>query len=82
MLAIGEDLRYRCTEGAPATVRTRIMHRCMDAVGRLTTTDPGVRLRLLRAFHMIASSLFAPPLVWKVLTAHSAAAPPPLEPVG
>jgi 2-polyprenyl-6-methoxyphenol hydroxylase-like FAD-dependent oxidoreductase len=69
MLATGEDLRYRSTEGARADLRTRLMHRYMDAVGRLTTTDPAVRLQLLRAFHMIAppQSLFSPTILTRVL---------------
>jgi len=68
MLAVGEDLRYRSTEGARADVRTRLMHRYMDAVGRLTTRDAAVRLRLLRAFHMIAApeTLFSPAMMWSV----------------
>ena len=70
MLAVGEDLRYRSTEGARADLGTRLMQRYMDAIGRLTTTDPVVRLRLLRAFHMIAppQSLFSPTVLWRVLT--------------
>jgi hypothetical protein len=70
MLAIGEDLRYRGTEGAHADLRTRLMHRYMDTIGRLTTSDPAVRLRLLRAFHMIAppESLFAPVMLWRAVT--------------
>jgi hypothetical protein len=31
----GEDLRYRRTEGARPDLRTRLMHRYMDAIGRL-----------------------------------------------
>ena len=44
------------------------MHRYMDAVGRLTTRDAAVRLRLLRAFHMIAApeTLFSPAMMWSV----------------
>jgi 2-polyprenyl-6-methoxyphenol hydroxylase-like FAD-dependent oxidoreductase len=69
MLAIGEDLRYRSTEGATSDSRTRFMHRYMDAIGRLTTSEPAVRLRLLRAFHMIAppASLFSPAMLGRVL---------------
>jgi 2-polyprenyl-6-methoxyphenol hydroxylase-like FAD-dependent oxidoreductase len=68
LLAIGEDLRSETTEGARAGTGTRLMHRYMDAIGQLTTTDPDVRSRLLRAFHMIAppSSLFSPAVLWRV----------------
>ncbi|HET9325348.1 MAG TPA: hypothetical protein VFQ05_01095 [Candidatus Eisenbacteria bacterium] len=47
------------------------MHRYMVAVGRLTTRDWEVRLRLLSAFHMIAGpeSLFAPSMLWRVVAA-------------
>lgn len=69
MLAIGEDLRYRSTEGARPDLRTRITQRYMDAIGRLTTSEPAVRLQLLRAFHMIAPprSLLSPAMLWRVL---------------
>ena len=90
MLAIGEDLRYRGTQGAQARLSTRLMHRYMDAVGRLTTSDREMRLRLLSAFHMIAGpeSLFAPPMLWRIVAASArrlvdrrgAAAPSTLEP--
>jgi 2-polyprenyl-6-methoxyphenol hydroxylase-like FAD-dependent oxidoreductase len=68
-LATGEDMRYRSTAGAHAGMRTRLLHAYMDAVGRLTTRDPLVRSRLLRAFHMVAppSSLVAPAVVWRLL---------------
>ena len=66
------------------------MHHYMDAVGRLTTRDREVRLRLLGAFHMIAGpeSLFAPTMLWRVVAAtgrrlvdrRGAAAPATLEP--
>jgi 2-polyprenyl-6-methoxyphenol hydroxylase-like FAD-dependent oxidoreductase len=89
MLAIGEDLRYRSTEGARCDARTRVMHRYMDAVGRLTTCDRAARLRLLRAFHMIAPprSLFTPAMLWRVIRgidsrtpARAPHAPPPSSP--
>jgi 2-polyprenyl-6-methoxyphenol hydroxylase-like FAD-dependent oxidoreductase len=68
-LAVGEDLRYRSTEGARAGFGTRVSHRYMNAVGRLTTIDTRVRLALLRAFHLVAppSSLFAPRIMWSVV---------------
>ncbi len=71
LLAVGEDLRYRATQGASRSLRIRAMHAYMDAVGRMTTHDVIVRARLLRAFHMIAppASLFTPSVVWRVLTA-------------
>jgi 2-polyprenyl-6-methoxyphenol hydroxylase-like FAD-dependent oxidoreductase len=71
-LAIGEDLRYRGTVGARADIRTRLLHGYLDAVGQLTTSDPFVRSKLLRAFHMIAppSSLFVPAVMWRMFRAH------------
>jgi 2-polyprenyl-6-methoxyphenol hydroxylase-like FAD-dependent oxidoreductase len=82
MLAIGEDLRYRGTEGARADLRIRLMHRYMDMIGRLTTSDPAVRLRLLRAFHMIAppESLFSPRMMWRAFRGGRSVAAPTLEP--
>jgi hypothetical protein len=81
MLAIGEDLRFRSTEGARADLPTRLMHRYMDTIGRLTTSEPAVRLRLLRAFHMIAppESLFSPAMMWRAFRRGRAMAPPALE---
>jgi hypothetical protein len=69
MLAVGEDLRYRGTEGARPDWRIQLTHRYMDAIGRRTTTDATVRLRLLQAFHMIAppESLFSPAMLWRIL---------------
>src|SRR5262245_93973 len=81
MLATGEDLRYRSTEGAKSDLRTRLMHRYMDAIGRLTTSEPAVRLRLLRAFHMIAppASLFSPALLGYVFGARRSVSPEALQ---
>src|SRR5262245_61075181 len=81
MLATGEDLRYRSTEGAKSDLRTRLMHRYMDAIGRLTTSEPAVRLRLLRALHMIAppASLFSPAMLGYVFGARRSVSPEALH---
>jgi 2-polyprenyl-6-methoxyphenol hydroxylase-like FAD-dependent oxidoreductase len=82
MLAIGEDLRYRSTDGARSDAGTRLMHRYMDRIGRLTTSHPSVRLQLLRAFHMIAPPrvLFSPAVMLRVLIAGGAMTPSAFEP--
>jgi len=69
MLATGEDLRYREAVGATPTLRTRLTHRYMDAVVRLSTENPRVRQLLLETFHMLRppSALFGPGIVWQVL---------------
>lgn len=68
-LAIGEDLRYRRTEGARAGIATRLMHAYVDRLGRAATFDPAARLALLRVFHLVASpaSILAPRVVLRAL---------------
>jgi len=73
MLATGEDLRYRSTEGGRRSIATRFMHRYLDAIGATTTTDQAVRLQLLRTFHMVAGpeALFSPAIWWRMVRRRS-----------
>ena len=68
MLATGEDYRYREVEGGRPTLATRLTHRYMDGVVRLSTTDRGVRRLLLEVFNMLAppSALFRPSVAARV----------------
>jgi len=68
MMATGEDYRYRETVGGPPTLMTRLTHRYMDGVVRLSTKDTGVRRVLLEAFHLMRppTALFHPAIICKV----------------
>jgi flavin-dependent dehydrogenase len=68
MLATGEDCRYECTQGRRLDLSVRLMHRYVDRVIALTTTDAAVRDVLLRTFNLMLppSSLFHPSVVAKV----------------
>ncbi|MBV8217517.1 MAG: hypothetical protein JO325_03560 [Solirubrobacterales bacterium] len=78
LLATGTDYRFRRTEGPPRRRSTRMMHRYVDALTRLSTRNAGVRLRLLEVFHLLhpPAALFGPrvlgPMAWDWLT-HDAA---------
>jgi hypothetical protein len=69
MLAIGEDYRYRETEGGSPSLMTRFMHRYMDRVVQLATHSVAVRTVLLRAFNMLVppTALFQPRVLFRVL---------------
>ena len=69
MLAIGEDYRYRETEGGSPSLTTRFMHRYMDRVVQLATYSVAVRTVLLRAFNMLTppTALFQPRVLFRVL---------------
>jgi 2-polyprenyl-6-methoxyphenol hydroxylase-like FAD-dependent oxidoreductase len=69
LLATGEDFRYRGVEGGAPNVVTRLMHRYMDAVVRLSTRDAAVRRVLLENIHMLKTppSLFHPRVSLRVL---------------
>ena len=60
-----------CVEGGSRTVGTRMMHRYMDRVVRLTTERDDVRRTLLEVFHMVRSpsALFHPAIVVRALRA-------------
>jgi 2-polyprenyl-6-methoxyphenol hydroxylase-like FAD-dependent oxidoreductase len=69
MLATGEDYRYCGTTAAPASWSTRLMHRYVDHVVRLSTSNPGVRRTFMEVFHLISppQSLFRPGVLSRVL---------------
>jgi flavin-dependent dehydrogenase len=69
LLAIGEDYRYRETDGGSPSLMTRFMHRYMDQVVRLATRSVVVRKVLLRAFNMLVppTALFQPRVLFRVL---------------
>ncbi len=62
LLATGEDFRYREVEGSTPNVTTRLLHRYLDGVVRLATSDAGVRRVLLEIMHMLKTppALFHP----------------------
>ena len=67
-LATGEDCRYRGTEGAKRTLKSRLMHGYIDRIIALTTRDINVRAVWLKVFQMLLppSALFAPSILIKV----------------
>jgi 2-polyprenyl-6-methoxyphenol hydroxylase-like FAD-dependent oxidoreductase len=69
MLATGEDYRYEGAEGGSSSAFTRLMHRYVDRVVRLTTERADVRRVLLEVFHMLRppSALFQPWIVARAL---------------
>jgi hypothetical protein len=62
LLATGTDYRYRRTEGPPRRRSTRMMHRYVDALTRLSTRNAGARRRLMEVFHLLRppAALFGP----------------------
>ena len=69
LLATSEDFRVRGTEGGSPNLKTRLMHRYMDQVIRLTTVNRDVRLAFLKVMHMLESpaTLFRPSVLTQVL---------------
>jgi len=69
LLATGEDLRVRGTEGGKAGLSTRLTHRYMDRVLELSMRDLGVRHTFLEVFGMLRSPtvLFGPAIATKVM---------------
>jgi 2-polyprenyl-6-methoxyphenol hydroxylase-like FAD-dependent oxidoreductase len=69
MLATSEDYRYRETEGGSASLPTRLMHRYMNRVVKLSTFDVSVRQALLKVFGMLVqpSALFRPNIMLRVI---------------
>lgn len=69
LLATGEDFRYRETVGGSPTLPTRMMHRYMDQVLRVSVENQSVRQRFLEIFNMLRppSALFHPRIVWEVM---------------
>jgi 2-polyprenyl-6-methoxyphenol hydroxylase-like FAD-dependent oxidoreductase len=78
LLATGTDYRFRRTEGPPRRRSTRMMHRYVDALTRLSTRNAGVRRRLMEVFHLLRppAALFGPgvlgPMAWAWLTGGAA----------
>jgi 2-polyprenyl-6-methoxyphenol hydroxylase-like FAD-dependent oxidoreductase len=69
LLATSEDFRVRGTEGGSPRLKTRLMHRYMDQVIRLTTVNRNVRLAFLKVMHMLESpsTLFRPSVLMQVV---------------
>ncbi|HXG93699.1 MAG TPA: 2-polyprenyl-6-methoxyphenol hydroxylase-like oxidoreductase [Blastocatellia bacterium] len=69
MLATGEDCRYPNTEGASPDWKLKLMHKYMDSLLSLTTTNKDVRRRWLEVFHMLKppAALFHPSILFRVL---------------
>jgi len=68
LLATGEDFRYRETVGGSPTLATRLMHRYMDQVVRLSTKNREVRRQFMEIFHMLKppSAMFHPLVLRRV----------------
>lgn len=69
LLATGEDFRVRETEGGKAGLSTRLTHRYMDRVLKLSLRDLAVRRIFLEVFGMLKAptALFGPAIAAKVL---------------
>ncbi|HYN88977.1 MAG TPA: FAD-dependent monooxygenase [Ardenticatenaceae bacterium] len=68
-MAIGEDYRYRTTEGVPPGPATKFMRRYVDHVLALCSEDVAVRQVLMEVQNMIrpAPAMFAPGILFRVL---------------
>jgi len=68
-LATSEDYRYPGTVGGRPSLKTRILHRYMDAVLRLATRSVKVRRRFLEVQQMLRQppALFRPGILLRVL---------------
>jgi 2-polyprenyl-6-methoxyphenol hydroxylase-like FAD-dependent oxidoreductase len=69
MLATGEDYRYRGTTGGRPDRVTRLLHRYMDHIFRLSTESVYVRRRFLEVHQMLRppAALFRPGVILRVL---------------
>ena len=69
MMATSEDFRFPETEGDSPSFATRLMHKYMDQVMRLSTHSSEVRDILLRVFNMLLppAALFRPTILFRVL---------------
>lgn len=81
LIATGEDLRYRETQGSPVRLRTRVINRYVDRVVAAANVDPVACRRLLEVLALSASpySLFRPAVLARAL---GPLTPPPAEPPG
>ena len=68
-LATSSDLRFSTVTGARAGLGTRFMHRYIDRVLRLSTTDPWARRRFLEVQGMMheVSAVLQPDMLWRVV---------------
>jgi 2-polyprenyl-6-methoxyphenol hydroxylase-like FAD-dependent oxidoreductase len=82
LLATVEDFRYPQTEGVRPPV-TPLLHWYLDRLYAATEHDPRLVTRFLRVMHMHSSpaTLFAPPTVFRVLTARWRYPQPAAQPV-
>jgi 2-polyprenyl-6-methoxyphenol hydroxylase-like FAD-dependent oxidoreductase len=73
LLSTSEDLRYSTVRGAQPGWTSRLVHRYIDHVLRLSTKSPIVRKRSLKVFHMLQSpaTLFHPGTIARVLWAEA-----------
>jgi 2-polyprenyl-6-methoxyphenol hydroxylase-like FAD-dependent oxidoreductase len=69
MMATSDDFRWETTEGDEPTYFTRLMHRYMEQVIILSTSDLATYQALIEVIHMLKppTSLFRPQLLRKVL---------------
>jgi 2-polyprenyl-6-methoxyphenol hydroxylase-like FAD-dependent oxidoreductase len=69
LLATGEDLRYPTTKGARPTLRTRLMHRYLNRLGRVATVDRTVNAAFLEVANLVhpPTALFRPSVLLPVL---------------
>jgi hypothetical protein len=69
LLATGEDLRYPTTEGARPTLRTRLMHRYLNRLGRVATVDRAVNAAFLEVANLVhpPTALFRPSVLLPTL---------------
>ncbi len=69
MMATGEDFRYREVEGGSPSAMTSFLHKYMDHVVQLATSNSVVRSVLLRAFSMLVppTALFKPTILLRVI---------------
>jgi flavin-dependent dehydrogenase len=83
LMATGEDLRYPTTEGARPDLPTRLMHRYLDRVIRVSTQNPTVNRTFFSAMHMLTppTAMFRPAVLLPTLLAggRPGLAEPPLE---
>lgn len=69
MMATSEDFRYREAQGGSPSAMTSFMHKYMDHVVQLATSNSVVRGVLLRAFSMLVppTALFQPAILLRVM---------------
>jgi hypothetical protein len=69
LMATGEDLRYRGTEGAKPGLVTGLMHRYLDSVLQLATERPQGWEQFLKVLNMVErpTYLFRPNMLVRVL---------------